>query len=492
MAEKQKNEAEILDFSKMISQFLQHPESIENLHQGDLKALKDLVEYYKGMIQRRIVAERLTHGDLVLDQVIDAQEKIFKRVEVFEGVIDSLENRKGRYRSVDDAVRSDKIRLYEKAIERLRGIAAKIDSVDDFVFEVVGEANKFQYQNLMDMCATSMAMGYMGMESFGGALFEHVGKGNFEGYVPNPEAISRFLEFVRNPKLVHEVDGFVSLMRQQADRNTQIRAIKMNNEGLEEFKNNPEACQRVVDYLKKLDELTTTRRSLQNFINAYKDPSVWEKVAGVFSKDKKPTLQDLKTQLLQVESEIKTLNGQLSAEERTVLGVFDRFHALALSGQPAVYGHHDETLASVSKNPDFYEIILGAVDKNLEAESKDIARIRGEHTQLEEAKKASYEAMSPEAKAVIDDDIYPYKYEQRYIEGKDTRYDRSPLVCSLILEALMKKTNVKTIEELAELGIVVTKESIAKTGKYEEEIIRRLRDALSKLSKTDENLEYGF
>lgn len=405
------------------------------------------------------------------------------------------------------------------------------------------EISAQEFQKLVNHCATTMASGYMDMEAMPGVgtLFSKRKEvhSNFDGYEINLDAVTKFLSLVRDPELLEEVSQYYDVysdywnaQRKIADeqkgkekQERDLNSKKSKREALQDEKvvsDLEDLIKTIADRVRSTVELNEELRKLDlpvstNFLTKLFQQIRNRLFPNTEVENQRTELKGKKAQNTQeITIALSSINGK-SRENETFAQLYSMYHDVGLdlmenSGYDynSVIQAHGRDVAKLvalvqhSTGGTMHELVEGELGideetiKNLErtVESKG-SRIEELKTDLEEKKKIAIEAfekLSPEAKAyhtVKEGEppavVGPVRYwKDKYVDvsepRKFERYNSTPFVSSLIMEALVKVGKENGIEIMD--AAMVSPEIIAEYRNRGDKLSADLKEILDRSSKT--------
>ena len=398
----------------------------------------------------------------------------------------------------------------QRQIIELTSLQQHIDSPEGFVEKFVskryGKASQIKIKELCDYCATTMADSYMSMEKSpidGKHLFTHIDTSNFKGYVPDFKRVEAFLGVIRNPDLCRELDDYGSFnlnVNKKEKEKEEAHDLLKYYDLVSNALNKDLIRTEVEGDISRLAEL----KNLQSEINS-KKYALTEKPKGFMGfirsflnrKGNQQKLGEIYKQESQVTGELQVLYRKEIAEkihENTDYALIYDFymgHDLLEEEHTGFYDKMPEDveravyLAKDGKSIGMRKSAEASGDLNTKITN---VRLRYENVKQEldgmEAERAQkYDALSPEAKVVVDGnkDYSLTDLTEKYVKAKGAeRYGNSPLVASLILEGVMRARKIETPEDAEKVGLTLSDEQMeqikANGGKLKGDLISWLQE----------------
>ena len=262
-----------------------------NLTQEDLEAIKKTLSLIEAHVEQQIIETAVRNSPEIKRQLKEASAKIQAEMDTIRKrataeqsrmnypeytpqdipetvpgiIVEGVENKKREeynknrdfyLASMGPEVGAELQRL-KRLMDFYESVKPYIENPDKFIEEFLkqrfGEHGKDnpELQKLVDLCATNMAYGYMDMETSrvadktkgeelppmaGEPIFIHTGNSNSEGYTINPDALSQFLELIRDENLVEELTEYDKVVTEELDRASILTSQEKELQGLQEAK----------------------------------------------------------------------------------------------------------------------------------------------------------------------------------------------------------------------------------------------------------------
>ncbi len=535
-----------IDYAETIRYISDNMDKV-NLTQEDLEAIKRTLSLIKAHVEQQIIETAVRNSPEIKRQLDEAKEKVQKRMaelkekaadaqskmkypeytpkdipETVPGVIvEGVENKKREnYNKNRDFYLASMGPEVEAELQRLNQLMDFYESVkpytenpDRFIEEFLknrfgeqGQDNP-ELQKLVDLCATNMAYGYMEMETSrvadknkgeelppmaGEPLFIHTGKSNSDGYSINPDALSPFLDLIRDNDLVEELTRFdevytkgLELASRLTEKNTDLNELNESKKSLEnkelysEFEKTITSAADILEQQTSIDE-QLYQLDLPANSNIFARAWGWLTGSSRANDQKREELKAKKDALIEQYNKLRAgYITRLNEDDPD----FKKLNELYIFG---ITEHRpNEGFYSPTSNPDsdFYDLAQGVInyrsskahedgtsihavvteksqlDTKISTLQEDINLNKNTYSQLIDERDAMYEKLSPKAKELTDKSprgaVPMMGIKKRYIEAsKNDRYsDVSPFVSSLILEAIFKMHDIKTPQDADKFGI---------------------------------------
>lgn len=416
--------------------------------------------------------------------------------------------------------------------------------IKEFLYKQLDQEISAQaFQKLVNHCATTMASGYMEMEAMPGVgeLFSKRKdvSSNFDGYEINIDAVTKFLSLVRDPEMLEEASQYYDAysdywnaqrrlseaQREKTKYEGELEAKKAKREFLQDeelvadlegligtIADRVKSTTQLDGELRKLDLPVSTNFFTKIFAQIrnrlFPNTAVESQRAELMGKKAK-NRQDITTAL-------SSISGK-AIENEAFSQLYAMYHdvGLDLMGNPG-YGYnsiiqaHGRDIAKLialvqhSKGGTIHTLVESELGIGEESIKKLEALVASRGKRIEELQAdvkdkkglaiGAFEKLSPEVKAyhaVKEGEppaaIGPVRYwKDKYVEvrepKKHERYNATPFVSSLIMEALVKvgKENGLEIMDASK----VSPEIIAEYRTRGEELATQLKGYVDKGSKS--------
>lgn len=402
-----------------------------------------------------------------------------------------------------------KIKEIESKIALLKGLEEQIETPDKFIAYFLEQESTTDLaqskQNLINICANCMSIYDDIGEVFNGMrLFEH----SSNGYIINPEAVEGFLEVARDEELIEELTEFRKIKKNTYREKGEVDKSQEKYDYISKrkriFDENPELVAEVASSVKEMfgivdviqmndTNLPVTSNPFTKFFNNIlrkqkmkKVNFAYEKFAEKFEGNSERIEEDTKYNCIYnsfesaaVGSTSKFDLGYESEEDilahKLIEHGIDFFKAVRFS---IMYvGSKDKTVQELISETDKYlEALQSYFGMELQAEKE-------KYEQTQENEEMAFKSLSPRGQEAAKLDSYIDL--ERYVtltypvsEGKV-----SPYVASLMLEALLKSSDVKTVEEAEKCGLTLTEEEINKAKQTANQSIPDVMEYVKKVKE---------
>ncbi len=404
----------------------------------------------------------------------------------------------------------------QKQLEFYKGVSPYIDNPEKFLEYFLkykfGNGHEQDLQKLIDVCATNMAHGYLEMETsrvsdkpsgvkspkiwgenplaYGEPLFTHTKGSSSSGFKINPVGLSQFFELIRDKELVEELTTYDDAFIRIKDKETELRYDRVS---LENFKESQKVLQNK-DLYTQFEKMITEAADIQEKQAAISEelkqytlpanPNIFQRFWGFiksFSNASEDKSAELKNQSRELSQEFRVLREAYKTRlaEDPEFKKLNEVYMYAITNLKPNEGFHKPGL-----NPDseFLDLAHGVtnyrkssayingislhmhvieksqLDSKITRLEKDITSNETFIKQAKKEKDELYKKLSPKAKELTDKSprgaVSMYEIKQRYIDNNSrTRYGVSPFISALILEAIFKMHDIKTLEDADKLGI---------------------------------------
>lgn len=394
------------------------------------------------------------------------------------------------------------IQTLSQIIAQLEGFEQSIGDSKEFIKQALDvnvnrEGIEQEYQRLMNICATNMAYG-LSMETTrvgtDNSLFSHSGSSNFSGYTPNPQEISKFLDLIRDPELVSELNDYDVSRRidNKIKRNIAEEQKKLEDEQkLAQLITNPEICQEVETYIHRLSSLLERQNTLSEEQRNLRLPEETSKLVTFFNrilgktKKQNSRIEEVAAELRGVKEEIRQLYQQEKDNPNYALVYNAYMEAIGRYTRETSPYIIDRTpmktelnrirnLEQMSQKRDLREFVNEYINPQgiIDGLSQTIERLNAELSENQQVTETKYAALSDKGKDLVAQGIYMGDIKARYIDVSERdRYGVSPFVSSLILETLMDAQNIKTPEDAKKYGIDISQGEIEQYQEFANKMV---------------------
>lgn len=362
-------------------------------------------------------------------------------------------------------------------------------------------------QRLIDFCATNMAYGYMEMEKsrisdnksgvespnsldFGEPLFINTSNSVSTGYKINPKGVSQFLELVRDKDLVEELTTYDEAFMKVRDRERKLESDRITLANLDESKR----LLQDQDLYTEFETMITDAADIEEQESAINEElkqlrlpansnifmRLWGIISGSSKRNEEKSTQ-LEAQSRELTSKYMELRDKYTAKiaEDPKFKELSGFYIYAITDHKPNEGFYGPGINPAgdlsdlahgvihyreSKNHEdgislnMYVTEKSKIDSKISNLSDDIELSETILEQDTRKKEELYKTLSPKAKELTDKSsrgaVSMGGIKERYINNsKDGNYGVKPFISSLILEAIFKMHDIKTIEDADKLGI---------------------------------------
>lgn len=518
-----------------------------NMRSEDLKQMKKMIYFFKLQVKQQIITDAVQgNNEETTKKIEEAKEYIERSKKEIEEEI--KKNREEQQRRIEigeyepkkleidvSGMLQDRVeekrkeqyefqkglkeKLFEKKRRRLEKKEAFLSSrkeelerlekcVQDpkaFIKTILDEELKSDgrsYKDLINICAIAMSRTNDIMEVTRGNEEEPLFIRRNGDYIPNPEAIKNFIEFIRDEELLKELNEYYILKADIYRNNARIESknsIIADAQDVLNAVNDEKVSGKVEEYISTIHglareyfELSQKRASksylpvasnsvIRAFNTTFRSDKVRESeevdenfnlINAIIKKEYDKHMEEMSKDSKY--AEVYTAYRRINARNEAVSGTVRVGRMSAKEGKELhqLYLLKEREL---SKGESLKDCVKRPIEKHIgdleESVKKDKKSVMYSKTRLEEL----YTTLTPEAKSYIENGgRSTVDINTRYKLEEVGRNGVSPYIASLILEALMDEKGIHTIEDAEKMGIAISEEDMKIANERAEKINKKI------------------